>query len=235
VAYDRSSGEVAWTAGDRYSAYATPVLTTLAGVKQVVVVNEDFISSHRSSDGQLLWEHPWPGKSDGDASTSQPVPVGDDRLFFSKGYGFGAELVQVSRDGEDWRVETVWKRNLMKTKMCNVVVRDGCVYGLDEVNLECIELDTGKLKWKKRRSPSFGHGQVLLIGRHLLVTTEEGEVILAAADPEEYRELGQFEALEGVTWNNPTLIGPLLLVRNAEWAACFELPLESPGVATPGL
>jgi outer membrane protein assembly factor BamB len=113
----------------------------------------------------------------------------------------------------------------MKTKMCNVVIRDGYVYSLDEVNLECIELATGKPQWKKRRSPSFGHGQVLLVGEHLLVTTEEGEVVLVAVDPEEYRELGSFAAVEGVTWNNPTLVGPLLLVRNAEWAACFELLL----------
>jgi hypothetical protein len=119
--------------------------------------------------------------------------------------------------------------------MCNVIIRDGYVYSLDEVNLECVELDTGNLQWKKRRQSSFGHGQVLLVGEHLLVLTEEGEVILSAADPEEYREWGQFQALEGVTWNNPTLVGSLLLLRNAEWAACFELPLDNPGVATPGL
>ena len=235
VAYDRSTGEAAWTAGDRRSAYATPVLTTLAGVEQVLVVNEDFITSHRAQDGAVLWEHPWPGKSDADATATQPVPVGDDRVFLSKGYGIGAELIQVAHAGETWQVETIWKKTLMKTKMCNVVLRDGFVYGLDEVNLQCLELATGKPQWKKRRQPSFGHGQVLLVGEHLLLLTEEGEVILAAADPEEYRELGQFQALEGVTWNNPTLVGELLLVRNAEWAACFELPLQSPGVATPRL
>lgn len=235
VAYNRLTGDVVWTAGDRRSAYATPVLTTLAGVEQVLVVNEDFITSHRAVSGEVLWEHPWPGKSDADASTSQPVPVGDDRVFLSKGYGIGAELIAVSRDDEEWQVETIWKRTLMKTKMCNVIIRDGYVYSLDEVNLECVELDTGNLQWKKRRQPSFGHGQVLLVGEHLLVLTEEGEVILSAADPEEYREWGQFQALEGVTWNNPTLVGSLLLLRNAEWAACFELPLDNPGVATPGL
>lgn len=235
VAYNRLTGDVVWTAGDRRSSYATPVLTTLAGVEQVLVVNEDFISSYRAEDGTLLWEHPWPGKSDADASTSQPVPVGDDRVFLSKGYGIGSELVAVSRNGEDWQMETLWKRTLMKTKMCNIVVRDGYVYSLDETNLECIELATGQPKWRKRRQPSFGHGQVLLVGDHLLVLSEEGEVILVAVDPEEYRELGQFQALEGVTWNNPTLVGPLLLVRNAEWVACFELPLESSGTANLGL
>jgi outer membrane protein assembly factor BamB len=220
---------VIWTAGDRRSSYATPVLTTLAGTEQVIVVNEDFVTSHRAEDGVILWEHPWPGRSDGNASTSQPVPVGDDRVFLSKGYGIGSELIQVLRDGQQLYTDTIWQERRMKTKMCNVVIRDGFVYGLDDVNLQCIELATGKRRWKKRRQPSFGHGQVLLVGAHLLVLSEEGEVILAAVDPHEYRELAHFSALEGVTWNNPTLVGSRLLVRNAEWAACFELPLEEPG------
>ncbi len=230
VAYDRFSGDVVWAAGDRRSSYATPVLTTLAGTEQVIVVNEDFVTSHRAEDGVILWEHPWPGKSDADASTSQPVPVGDDRVFLSKGYGAGSELIQVMRDGQQWHADTISKKKpVMKTKMCNVVIRDGFVYGLDDVNLQCIELATGKKRWKKRRQPSFGHGQVLLVGAHLLVLSEEGEVVLAAVDPQEYRELAHFSALEGVTWNNPTLVGSRLLIRNAEWAACFELPLEEPG------
>ena len=81
VAFDRVMGNVVWTAGDRRSSYATPILTTLAEVEQIVVVNEDFVTAYGISDGVILWEHPWPGKSDADASTSQPVPVGDDRVF----------------------------------------------------------------------------------------------------------------------------------------------------------
>lgn len=229
VAFDRLSGDIVWTAGDRRSSYATPVVTNLAGTDQIIVVNEDFVTSHRAQDGLILWEHPWPGKSDGNASTSQPVPAGDNRVFLSKGYGIGSELIEVTTDGDKWHFRSIWNEPRMKTKMCNVVIRDGFVYGLDDVNLQCIELATGKAQWKKRRQPSFGHGQVLLVGEHLLVLTEEGEVVLVAADPDEYRELGQFAAIEGVTWNNPTLIGSRLLVRNAEWAACFELPVEELG------
>ena len=223
VAFDSSSGDVIWKAGDRCSSYATPVLATLAGVEQIVVVNQDFVTAHRASDGQILWEHPWEGRSDSNASSSQPIPVGNDQLFLSKGYGIGAELIEVRIEDDEWSTETVWKKNVMKTKMCNVVIRDGYVYGLDDVSLSCIELSSGKKKWKKRRRPSFGHGQILLAGSHLVVTTEEGEVVLVAVDPEEYQELGSFQAIDGVTWNNPTLVDSKLVVRNAEWAACFKL------------
>jgi hypothetical protein len=58
------------------------------------------------------------------------------------------------------------------------------------------------------------------------VITEKGEAVLVAADPKEHRELGKFQAVEGKTWNHPTLIGDRLFVRNAEEMACYELKLQ---------
>lgn len=228
VAYDIATGEVAWTAGGRRSSYATPVLAELAGVRQILVVNEDAVTAHRAEDGAVLWEHPWLGSSDTNASSSQPVPVGDDRVLLSKGYGEGAELIAIAM-GEDGRLSstTVWKNQaVLRTKMCNVVVRDGYAYGLNDGILQCVDLATGESQWKKRRTPKFGHGQIMLVGDVLLALSELGEVILAEASPRRYRELAAMQAIEGVTWNNPALAGRWLLVRNAEQAACFELPLR---------
>jgi hypothetical protein len=117
--------------------------------------------------------------------------------------------------------------------MSNVLVRDGFAYGLDDVFLQCVDLNNGRQKWKKRRSPSFGHGQTLLVGDAIVVLSEAGEIILVEASPTKYRELASLQAIEGVTWNNPALSGPLLLVRSGEQAACFELPLREDAAAAP--
>jgi outer membrane protein assembly factor BamB len=120
-------------------------------------------------------------------------------------------------------------KRVMKTKFSNVVVRDGFVYGLDDVLLSCIELESGKLQWKKRRDPEFGYGQIMLIGDVILVLTETGELVLAEASPNAYRELASFEALDpnNVTWNNPAFAPPYLVVRNAREAVCYELALKN--------
>jgi len=234
IAYDADTGAEIWAAGDRRSSYASPVLTTLLGVEQIVLVNEGFVTAHRADDGTVLWEHEWPGNSDSDASVSQPVPVGGDRVFLSKGYGEGAMLLQLVGDEDAMQAEIVWKKKLMKTKMGNVVIRDGYVYGLDGGVMQCIELSTGKKQWKKRRSPQdIGHGQIMLIGDTILALSESGEVILIAANPEKFEELASFRAFDEdqVTWNNPAFAPPYLLIRNAEQAACYELPLVG---ALPG-
>ena len=146
---------------------------------------------------------------------------------FSKGYGIGSELIRVIKEGQQWRTETIWKKTWMKTKMCNVVICDRFVYGLDGENLQCIGLDTGKKQWTKRRQPSFGHGQMMLFDDVILLITESGELLLVEATPEKYRELAAIRALQAdqVTWNNPAFSSPYLLVRNAEEAVCYRFPL----------
>jgi hypothetical protein len=60
----------------------------------------------------------------------------------------------------------------------------------------------------------------------LLIQAEDGSVAMVAAQPDKLQELGSFPALHGQTWNTLTLYGPYLLARNAEEAACYELPTE---------
>jgi outer membrane protein assembly factor BamB len=232
VAFDHETGAVRWAAGSRKAAYASPVLAELAGERQILIVNESFVTAHRAADGKVLWEHPWGRANDQTASASQPIPLSGDRIFLSKGYGVGASLLAVGRGAEgEFDVRPLWSppvKPVMKTKFCNVVLRDGFVYGLDDVLLECIELESGNVRWKHRRRPAFGHGQIMLIGDLILVLSEFGELALVQATPERYRELASIPVLNdaNVTWNNPAFAPPYLLVRNAREAACYRLPLK---------
>jgi outer membrane protein assembly factor BamB len=232
VAFDGETGDVRWAAGSRKAAYASPIIAELAGERQIVIVNESYVTAHRARDGKVLWEHPWGSADDTTGSASQPVPLPGDRLFLSKGYGVGSSLLSISRDEDgEFAVEPLWKpaiKRVMKTKFCNVVVRDGYAYGLDDVLLECIELKTGNVKWKKRRSPEFGHGQILLVGDVILVLSETGELALVTATPERYNELASMQVLNDshVTWNNPAFAPPYLIMRNGREAACYRLPLK---------
>ena len=184
-------------------------------------------------DGTKLWEFEQEGHSNGDVNASQPVVIGDDLVFGSKGYGGGATLAQVRPAADGWSVEILWDRYssgraVMRSKFTNVVVVDGFVYGLDDTILQCIRLDTGEQMWRgqRRRTGDFGHGQILRVGDVLLVLTETGDLVMVDLTPEKLTELGRITVFEGKTWNNLCLYGQYLLVRNNLYAACYKLPVN---------
>ncbi|MGA2033078.1 MAG: PQQ-binding-like beta-propeller repeat protein [Thermoguttaceae bacterium] len=228
AAYDKKTGALAWESGRRQVSYASPTLATLCGVEQVLSVNEDSVSGHDPKTGKLLWDFPWDGQNSIFPNVAQPVPVSSDGVFVSKAYGGGSMLVRLT-PGPDGALSpaAAWKNaRLMRTKFTNVAVKDGYAYGLSDGILECVELATGRQMWKGGR---YQHGQLLRVGELLLVSSEAGQVALVEASPERGNlVLGRFQAIQGMTWNNLALCGSSLLVRNAEEAACYKLPLEPP-------
>jgi outer membrane protein assembly factor BamB len=222
AAFHAITGDLVWEAGESQISYSSPILTTLANVRQVISVNEADVSGHDPQSGTLLWKFEWTGHSTSDANCSQPVPIGVDRLFVSKGYLKGAALWQLKRsEAGSLRPEELWHEpTVLKTKFTNVVVYQDHVYGLSDGTLECVELAAGQRRWKQGR---YGHGQILGVGDLILVLAENGELALVEASPERYRELARIEALPGKTWNNLCLAGNRLFIRNAEEAACYEL------------
>jgi len=218
VAYNHETGASAWHAGDDVASYSSPILTTLAGVRQIVVLNQSSVTGHDPATGRVLWNHEWPRQQ---PSVAIPVILSEDRVLLSAGYGIGSRVLQISRQGEAVAATLVWESPRLKAKFTNPVLHDGFVYGLDDGVLVCLDPATGERRW---RSGRYGHGQTLLVGNRLLVTTEDGDVVLVEASPDAHRELARFTAFSQKQWNPPALAGRYLLVRTDTEAACYELP-----------
>ena len=218
IAYDRGDGTPVWTAVTEPMGYTSPVLLDLAGRPQLVVFSAERAIALDPDTGAELWSHPF--RVTNGLVCSQPVRIDDQHLLLSAGYGKGAELLRIQAGAEGLGVERVWRNPRLKNRYNSSVLHDGYVYGLDEGRLACIEPLTGERQWK---GPVFGYGQTILVGDEILIVTEDGEVARVAADPEAFRELGRFEAIEGMTLNVPALADGLLLVRNHDQMACFDL------------
>ncbi len=228
AAFDKETGSLVWKGGNHQASYSSPALATLRGERQILIVNQDYVSGHRVETGEQLWEFPWPGNSTTNANVSQVVRLSDSRVLVSKGYHGGAKVVEISLTDTAWLTTDVWaKERVLSTKFSNVVVREDYALGISDGILQCADIQTGQRLWRAGR---YNQGQILGVRGPremedlLLVQAESGDVVLVWARREGHDELGRIAALDGKTWNNPALYGRLLLVRNGEQAACYELP-----------
>jgi outer membrane protein assembly factor BamB len=218
VAYNKMTGAPVWKSQSDTAAYVSPMLMTLAGRRQIVVVTSTRVMGLGPEDGALLWSQTW--DTDMGINVSQPIVVDKNRFFISAGYGKGAALVEVTGSGSSFSARTVWENINMKNKFNSSVLHEGHVYGLDEGILSCLDVNTGVRKWKGGR---YGYGQVILASGHLIVSTDTGELALVKATPDQFTEVARFAALNGKTWNYPAIAGGKLLVRNATEMAAYNI------------
>lgn len=215
VAYSLLSGKRVWSALDDRPGYSSPMLVTLAGVRQILTFTATRLVGLSPENGTLLWEFPWSTAN----NASQPLVTAPDRVFISTDYG-GAMLQLAAGAGSQLTARELWRTNRMNNKFTSPVLHDGHIFGLDGSILSCIDAASGELRWKGGR---YGYGQVMLASGHLIVLTEQGELALVRADPKAHQEIARFAAIDGKTWNHPAMSDGILLIRNIEEMAAFNL------------
>ena len=217
VAYDLATGKPRWQDPTGASGYSSPQLVTINGVQQVVLLNSNGAISVSLADGKLLWEHKWEG-----VPIVQPSVTPNGDLLVSVSESSGLRRLAVAQGSSGWTVQERWTSEDINPWFNDFVVHNGNVYGFNGSSLVCVNLEDGKLKWKGKR---YGYGQLILLPEQevLLILSEQGELALAKATPDQFTELAHFPALEGKTWNHPVLVGNVLLVRNDHEMAAFRL------------
>ena len=220
VAYDLATGAPRWFSPDSGESYSSPHLLTIDGAAQILLLSQAGATSVAPADGTLLWEHPWPGGT----RIVQPALTADGNILISRGETTGIRRLAVAHGPGGWTTEERWTSTRLKPYFSDFVVHDGRAFGFDRNILTCIDIQDGKRKWKGGR---YGSGQLVLLADQdlLLVVSEQGELALVEAVPDQFTELARFPALEGKTWNHPVLVGDVLLVRNGQEMAAFRLSL----------
>ena len=217
AAYDLATGEPRWSRKAGGDSYSSPQLVTIDGVAQVLLMGGAGTASVDPADGKLLWEHPWPG-----FPIVQPALIADGNLLITASGQSGTRRIAVAHGSGGWTAAERWTSNGLKPYFNDFVIHEGHAFGFDGRILACIDLEDGKRKWK---GGHYGSGQLVLLPDQdlLLVLSEQGELALVKATPDQFTELARLPAIEGKTWNHPALIGDILLVRNGEEMVAFRL------------
>jgi outer membrane protein assembly factor BamB len=222
VAFDRITGQPVWAALDDPSGYSSPIVATLAGVRQIVAFTGKGIAGLRASDGQQLWYYPWETQFGGNIAT--PIAAGN-YVFISSGYNKGCVLLEIQNAGPGISAEAVYQKSnkLMRNHHSSCVLVDGFLYGFDcgPELLKCVDLRTAEEKWITRK---IGKGSVFFADGHLIILTEHGLLAIADASPAGYHETGRLQVFDSAeVWALPTLASGKLYLRDKHEMVCLDL------------
>jgi outer membrane protein assembly factor BamB len=229
VALDKKSGETVWKCPvptkHHEAGYSSVVIATVGGVKQYVqLFNGGLVGV--GTDGRVLWTYEKLGPNTANIPT--PVVLKDEVLAVA-GYGKGGALLKLKADGEKVSAEEVYFKGALTNKHGGIVVVGDYVYGDtdDQGQPYCIEVKTGKVKWKRERRQGKGEGSasVTYADGRLYFHYENGVVALVEASPEGYKEVGSFAVpkKEGNAWAHPVVVGGRLYLREGDRLYCYDV------------
>lgn len=223
IALDIASGKQVWGGGAGASAYSSPMLATIEGTPQILLLAAEGLFAHDLKSGDVLWSFSFQNANK--ILVAMPIPFDGNRVFVSAGYGAGCAAVEASLLDGKWSTKELYRNLAMKARFTNPVYKDGKIYGLDDGILACMDAASGSQHWKKGR---YGHGQLILSGDLLVVLAEDGRLALVEARPDRFAPLGSIQALsKRKTWNTPALARGIAYLRNHEEMAAYDLRADS--------
>jgi outer membrane protein assembly factor BamB len=226
VALNKMTGQVVWKSKSlgRSEAYASPMLATLAGVEQVVVLHNRMVAGLSPADGAILWTY---DGFDGKRPIPSPTIVDGDRIFLTMGYGGGCAMVRIEESGGKLRAVELFKDRRSESKTGGAVFYDGHIYSNSNDNrsgLHCMTPE-GEIKWQTERNPSFDMGQLIIAGGMIYILDgKSGTLRLAEATPKGYSELASSKLLDGgKIWGAMALADGKLVLRDQKQMKCVTV------------
>jgi enterochelin esterase-like enzyme/outer membrane protein assembly factor BamB len=225
---DKKTGETRWSLGDEKVEYQSPASMELGGRRQIVAISGRQVQGLEPSTGKVLWEHPL--EENDSVGSANPTYAGGDRLLlFASG---AAVVLQVGATDDGFEVEELYRSKELGNTYAVPVYHDGHLYGFKGQFLTCVNAETGERVWKSR--PPGGRG-LILVDWHLVVFGAEGNVVVAEATPEGYREKTRLQALDGSGYTWPSFADGQIFVRNLkEMASVSVVAGSAASIASAG-
>ena len=224
AAFNKKTGKLVWKTGDDKAAYASPMMVTAGGQKQIIFFTATGLLSVTPDQGKELWRVAW--KTDFDCNICTPLLIGKDLLFVSTGEGNGCVMYKLSAAAPEVAWESKGPKSVMLNYWANAVEHNGHLYGISGefneklMHLNCVDAKTGKLMWSQK---NIGKAAVTLANGHLWITTKKGDLVLVAASPTKYEEKGRIKRLAEGCRTAPTISDRRLYLRDQKDIYCLDI------------
>lgn len=236
VALDAATGTTVWASGDAPASYCTPVPITFRGRQYVVTLLENSLAAFDLQTGQRVFNLEF---SQGyDEHAAAPLYREPD-LMIAGPFRSGAKLFRLQQPSDqpsqpgELDIQPVWENLKFSNDVASSILVEGFVYGLDLKDAQsrlnrpsrgefrCLDFQTGKPQWS---STAVGQANIIAADGKLILFNDNGELLLARADPQQYTELARTTVFrDEVCWTPAALHRGRLYLRTQTRAVCLYL------------
>jgi outer membrane protein assembly factor BamB len=222
MAFDLASGNLKWKWAGDGPAYDSPVLMTVEGTKQVVVLTEKNVVGVAMADGKFLWQVA--AQPQGRFYNSA-TPIVDGQTVIYSGQGQGTKAIKVEKQNDGFAVKELWSNPQLGTGFNTPVLKEGLLYGLsDHGSFFCLNAQSGQTAWTDTATRKDNFGAVLDLGSVLFALPSDSQLIAFKASDKEYSELARFKVADTPTYAHPVIAGNRIFVRDQENVALWMIP-----------
>lgn len=218
----KDNGQVVWKSladggGMNGSAFSSPILTEVAGVRQLLVQTRDKLCGVDPADGTELWNQKI--KTFQGMNILTPV-VKADRIFTSA-YGGKSQLFQLAKASDHLVLTEQWQHKAEAYMSTPVVIAGKIFLHLRNQRFTCLDMATGQQLWVT--DEKFGKYMSLVAsGDKILALDERGILLLIKANPEKFELLSQRKISDQETWAHLAIVGREIYIRELKGLTAWK-------------
>jgi hypothetical protein len=220
TAFDAATGAVRWLWSGDGPGYASPVIAELGGTRHLVTQSQSRLVGVSAADGALLWQVPL--RTSFDQNSVTPLVVNG--LVISSGLENPTIAWRVTRGRTGWRAEEAWRNERVSMYMSSPVATAQAIFGLSHRNRgQFVALDaaTGVTLWTTRGREG-DNASVIRAGDVLLLSTTNGELIVARTSASRFEEVRRYQVAGSATWAHPAIAGRTIAVKDVDRLIVWE-------------
>jgi len=213
TAFDAETGAVKWSNDSDGPAYSSPIIVTLAGVRQLITVAQKDVIGVDAASGKLLWK--LPAKSEYETNSVTAVAYKDMLILSREEQGLIS--IRLGRRGAELEPQEVWTNKENMLYLNSPVLQGSSLFAFSVRNkgqFVSIDADTGKTLWQGPGRTGENAAILNLGGKVLLMLTNDAKLIVLPATAKEFAPIAQYSVAESPTWAHPLVIGNRILIKD---------------------
>jgi outer membrane protein assembly factor BamB len=213
IAFDAETGATKWSNNADGPAYASPIIVTLAGVRQIVTFMQKELVGVDFATGKILWK--LPSKTQYDENSNTVVAYKDLLIFSREEQGLSA--IRLAKQGAEIVPAQVWNNKEAELYLSTPVLQGNLLFGMtarQKGQFFALEADTGKTVWQSPGRMGENAAILNLGGKVLVFLTNDAKLIVQPASAKTYSPVVEYTVAASPTWAHPLVLGRRILIKD---------------------